>query len=134
MMGDRQQRNLAAARAFYSAGPAADDAERRSFFAEDFVWHVPGDTDLSADYSGDGYFVDMPARMQPLDQFQVDVEHTAANRDLVVSVARITGRRRGRALDVTGGHVLRFDDDGRIVEAWGWCADQPALDAFFAEP
>jgi hypothetical protein len=35
-------------------------------------------------------------------------------------------------LDVTGGHVFRLDSDHRIAEAWGWCADQPALDAFFA--
>lgn len=53
---------------------------------------------------------------------------------LVVSVGRIRGTRLGRTLDATGGHVLRFDAEARIVEAWGWCADQPALDGFFAQP
>jgi ketosteroid isomerase-like protein len=52
-MGERQQRNLAAAGAFYAAGPASTDEQRRAHFAEDFVWHVPGDTDLCGDYSGD---------------------------------------------------------------------------------
>ena len=131
-MGEAQQRNLAAAAAFYAAGPATTDEERRRFFARDFVWHVPGDTDLSGDYSGDAYFTEMPARMQPLDDWNLHIESLAANQDLVVAVARIRARRLGRTLDTTGGHVLRFDPDSRILEAWGWCAAQSELDAFFA--
>jgi ketosteroid isomerase-like protein len=132
-VGATQQRNLEAAAAFYASGPAASDDERRAHFAENFVWHVPGDTDLSGDYSGDGYFVEMPERMQPLDEWRVDIEHLAANRDLVVASGRIRGRRRGRTIDAAGGHVFRFDADGLIAEAWGWCSDQPALDEFFAD-
>ena len=132
-MSAQQERNLAAARAFYEAGPSSTDEQRRAQFAPDFVWHVPGDTDLSGDYSGQAYFVDMPARMQPLEVWQISIETLAANQDLVVAVGRIRGRRHGQTLDVTGGHVLRFDHDARIVEAWGWCADQGRLDAFFAE-
>ena len=131
-MGASQRSNLEAARAFYAAGPAATDEERRGFFASDFVWHVPGDTELSGDYSGDAYFTDMPARMEPLVEWTFHVESLAANQDLVVSVGRIRGSRLGRTLDATAGHVLRFDPDARIIEAWGWCADQSALDAFFA--
>ena len=97
------------------------------------MWHVPGDTDLSGDYSGEAYFTDMPARMQPMDELVFDIESLAANGDLVVSVARIRGRRLGRTLDATGGHVLRFDPASRIVEAWGWCANQTDLDAFLAQ-
>jgi hypothetical protein len=133
-MGEKQKRNVAAASAFYAAGPASVDDQRQSHFAYRFVWHVPGDTDLSGDYSGDAYFVDMPARMQPLDEWQIDVESLAANHNLVVSAGRIRGRRLGQAIDVSGGHVFRFDEDARIVEAWGWCGDQAALDAFFAQP
>src|SRR6188472_4549044 len=125
-MGELQRSNLEAAAAFYAAGPATTDEERRGFFASDFVWHVPGD------YSGDAYFTDMPARMQPLEELEFHIESLAANNDLVVSVARIQGRRLGRTLNTTGGHVLRFDADSRILEAWGWCANQSDLDAFFA--
>jgi ketosteroid isomerase-like protein len=132
-MAASQQRNLEVAAAFYAAGPAAFDEERRAYFAEDFVWHVPGDTDLSGDYAGDAFFEDMPARMQPLDEWRVDIEHLAANRDLVVASGRVRGRRKGRTVDAAGGHVFRFDANGRIAEAWGWCADQEVLDAFFAD-
>ena len=133
-MGERQSRNVAAVRAFYTAGPASDDSARRSAFADDFVWHVPGDTDLSGDYSGEAFFVDMPARMQPLEEWRLDIDDVAANADLVVSVGRVRGRRRGRTIDVGCGHVFRLDSDARIVEAWGWCTDQQALDAFFTNP
>src|SRR6478735_3689183 len=51
-MGKLQQRNLETVRAFYAAGPAGSDDERRTYFADTFVWHVPGDTDLSGTYSG----------------------------------------------------------------------------------
>jgi ketosteroid isomerase-like protein len=131
-MAERQERNLEAARAFYAAGPATTDEERRAFFADDFVWHVPGDTDLSGPYSGVRYFVDMPARMQPLEEFAIEIETYGANGDLVVTVGRVRGRRRGREIDEVAGHVLRFDAESRIAEAWGWCADQRALDDFFA--
>jgi len=133
-MGESQLRNLETARAFYAAGHASTDDERMAYFAKEFVWHVPGDTDLSGDYSGNAYFVEMPARMQPLEEWQFDIESLAANQDLVVCVGRVRGSRLGRTLDVVAGHVLRFDADARIVEAWGWCADQSALDIFFGQP
>lgn len=133
-MAEQQSRNLAAARRFYEAGPASTDEQRRAMFAEQFVWHVPGDTDLSGAYSGEAYFVAMPARMQPLEEWEIRIDHLAANGDIVVAVGRIRGRRRGRVIDAVAGHVLRYDGEARIVEAWGWCADQAALDAFFAEP
>jgi ketosteroid isomerase-like protein len=133
-MGEQQDRNLEAVRTFYDAGPAADDTDRRQQFADDFVWHVPGDTDLSGDYANESYFNDMPARMQPLDRWSMTIDHLAANADLVVSVGRVSGRRLNRTIDAVAGHVFRLDAESRIVEAWGWCDDQGALDEFFAEP
>jgi hypothetical protein len=87
---------------------------------------------LSGRYEGDDYFTVMPARMQPLEEWSLDVESLAANDDLVVAVGQLHGRRLGRAIDVQGGHVFRYDNNSSILEAWGWCADQRALDAFFA--
>src|SRR5688572_17363397 len=113
-------------------GRAATDRKRRAFFAADFCWHVPGDTDLSGPYAGEAYFTEMPARMMPLDEWSVDIEHFAANSDLVVAVGRIRGRRLDWVIDAAGGHVFRFDSESKVVEAWGWCAEQDQLDAFFA--
>lgn len=130
-VGEIQDRNIARVRRFYDSGPAATDQERRSFFAPAFVWHVPGDTDLSGPYSGEAYFVDMPARIQPLDEWRIDIATIAANEDLVVASGTITGRRLGREITATAGHVFRLDRSSLIVEAWGWCSDQAALDRFF---
>jgi hypothetical protein len=131
-VGETQQRNISTVRDFYAAGPASSDEQRRRFFAEVFVWHVPGDSDLSGAYSGRAYFRDMPARMQPLDDWLLDIDIVSANDDLVITSGRLHGRRLGRQIDVAAGHVFRFDQNGRIVEAWGWCADQDSLDDFFA--
>jgi hypothetical protein len=130
-MGEPQQRNIDTVRAFYDAGPASSDERRRTYFADTFIWHVPGDTDLSGPYSGQSYFVDMPARMQPLDEWLLEIDIVSANDDLVISSGRLHGQRLGREINTTAGHVFRFDGHARIAEAWGWCADQDALDQFF---
>ena len=88
-------------------------------FADGFVRHVPGDTDLSGRYEGDDYFMVMPARMQPLEEWSLDVESLAANDDLVVAVGQLHGRRLGRAIDVQGGHVFRYDNNSSIPRSLG---------------
>ena len=102
--------NIATVRAFYSAGPSDDDADRYPFAAPEIVWHVPGDNPMSRDYVGvHDVFETMGAAMRPLD---------------------LVARRGPHHVACTGGHVFRFDR-GRIVEAWGFVRDQAALDDLF---
>jgi ketosteroid isomerase-like protein len=122
--------NIATVRRFYSAGPAGDDTDRVPFAAPDIVWHVPGANRVSGTYRGtDAVFREMPASMQPLDRWEIDVVDVMANDDLVVATVRIRGERYGRVLDCAGAHVFRLDADARIVEAWGFIVDQAAADA-----
>jgi ketosteroid isomerase-like protein len=124
--------NMETVKRFYGAGPAGDDTARQSFFAPDAVWHVPGDNPVSGPYHGvQGITVDMPAKMQPLDEWRIDPRHVMGNGDLVVAIVRLHGQRRGRAIKTHGGHVFRFDDQGRIAEAWGFTEEQGELDEFF---
>ena len=51
--------------------------------------------------------------------------------DHVVATARLTGERRRIKVRMHCAHVFRLDGDSRIVEAWGFVADQAALDEFF---
>ena len=121
--------NMATVRRFYAAGPAADDHDRYPFASPDIVWHVPGDNRVSGEYRGaDAVFETMPARMQPLDRWELDVHEVMGNADLVVATVGIRGTRHGRSVETTGAHVFRLLD-GRIVEAWGFADDQPGLDA-----
>ena len=73
----------------------------------------------------------MAARMAPLDEWTLDVLDVMGNEDLVVGVGQLRGRRRGHTIDTRGGHVFRFDDQGRVAEAWSFTAQQDELDAFF---
>lgn len=122
--------NIATVRRFYAAGPADEDAERVPFASPDIIWHVPGGNRVSGSYRGtDAVFREMPASMQPLDRWEIDLVEVMANDDLVVATVRIRGVRYGRAIDTGGAHVFRLDADAQIVEAWGFIVDQAAADA-----
>jgi superfamily II DNA/RNA helicase len=43
----------------------------------------------------------------------------------------VVGERKGRSVDMSGCHMVRLDEAGRIVEGWGFADDQAALDDFF---
>jgi ketosteroid isomerase-like protein len=122
--------NVATVRRFYAAGPADDDHARTGFAAEDIVWHVPGTNRVSGEYRGArAVFETMPASMQPLERWEMDVHQVMGNADLVVAVVDLRGTRYGRSVETRGAHVFRLRD-GVIVEAWGFADDQTALDAF----
>lgn len=122
--------NIATVRRFYAAGPADDDAERLPYASPDIVWHVPGANRVSGTYHGTAaVFEAMPASMQPLDRWEIELVDVMANADLVVATVRLRGERYGRTIDTTGAHVFRLDADARIVEAWGFIVDQVAADA-----
>jgi hypothetical protein len=121
--------NIETVRRFYAAGPADDDNARASFASPDIVWHVPGANRVSGEYRGaHDVFESMPAAMQPLDRWDLDVVDVMGNADLVVATVRVRGARHGRTVDSAGAHVFRLVD-GRIVEAWGFVVEQAALDS-----
>ena len=121
--------NIATVRQFYGAGPAEDDAERLPFASPAIAWHVPGANRVSGTYRGaDAVFDAMPASMQPLARWEIDLVDVMANDDLVLATIRLRAERYGRTLETSGAHVFRLDADARIVEAWGFTAAQSALD------
>jgi ketosteroid isomerase-like protein len=124
--------NIAAVRRFYGAGPADDDSQRVPLFAPDAVWHVPGDNPVSGPYRGvEEISRTILERMQPLDEWRIDVIDVMGNADLVVATFALVGRRRGVDIETRGAHVFRLDAEAHIVEAWGFTADQGRLDEFF---
>jgi ketosteroid isomerase-like protein len=127
-MTDQDQRNLAAVKRMY----AGDDAERRAI-APEIVWHVPGHNPVAGDYHGfDEYTQLMPARMAPLTRWDFTLEQLMVNGEYVMTTFKLQGERKGVAIDLGGGHLMRLNADGQIVEGWGFADDQDALDAFFS--
>jgi hypothetical protein len=127
--------NIATVRRFYDSGPAIDDSDRVPFATPDIVWHVPGSNRVSGDYVGvEAVFRTMSDRMAPLDRWELDVVDVMGNADVVVATIRLRGARYGRTVETNGAHVFRLDDAGRIVEAWGFTAEQATLDALLDPP
>ena len=120
-------------RALYATFASGDaDAYRRAF-ADDIVWHVPGDNPVSGEYRGEAYFTTMLDRMAPLDAWGITVHDVLVNERALTAVVafHLVGDRRGVHVELDGFHLVRLDAAGRIVEGWGFTADQDALDAFF---
>ena len=127
-MNEHDRRNLSVARKMY----AGDESERASI-ARDIIWHVPGHNPVSGDYHGYGEYTQlMVSRMAPLDRWDFTLEEVMVNGDYVMTTFRVQGERRGKTIDLHGGHLMRMTGDGKVAEGWGFTDDQDALDAFFA--
>jgi len=127
-MNEQDRRNIAVVRRMYEG----DESERRNI-APDIVWHVPGHNPVSGDYHGfDEYTNLMPSRMAPLTRWDFTLDSVMVNGAYVVTAFRVQGERKGKALDLRGAHIMRVNDQGQVVEGWGFADDQDALDEFFS--
>jgi ketosteroid isomerase-like protein len=127
MNGD-DKRNIEIVRRMYTG----DEAERANI-ARDIVWHVPGHNPVSGEYRGfEEYTVLMPERMAPLDRWDFSPEDVMVNGNYVMTTFHLKGERRGKIVDLKGGHLFRISPDGKVVEGWGFTDDQDALDDFFS--
>jgi ketosteroid isomerase-like protein len=126
-MNEQDRRNIAVVRKMYEG-----DENERANIARDIVWHVPGHNPVSGDYHGfEEYTSLMPSRMAPLDRWDFTLEDVMVNDNYVMTTFRVQGERRGKTVDLRGGHLMRVTADGRVAEGWGFTNDQEALDDFF---
>lgn len=122
-------------REFYDAFRARDLDRYRERMADDIVWHVPGNNPVSGMYRGkQEYLGTMVDRMQPLDEWVVTVEQVLVNEKDRAALVRfhLDGLRKERRVAMEGYHLVRLDDQGLVVEGWGFTEDQAALDEFFS--
>ena len=54
------------------------------------------------------------------------------NENYVMTTFCVQGERKGRVIDIRGGHLMRLTDEGKVVEGWGFYRYQDTLDAFFS--
>ena len=127
-MTEQDLRNIDIVRRMYTG----DEAERRHI-AQDILWHVPGHNSVSGEYHGfDEYTQLMPARMAPLSRWDFTLGDVMVNGNYVMTTFRLQGERKGKAIDIRGGHVMQLSADGKLVEGWGFTDDQDVLDDFFS--
>jgi ketosteroid isomerase-like protein len=134
MSADDRARIEASVRELYDSFASGDPDRYQSRFAEEVVWHVPGDNPVSGPYRGrHEYFEVMPSRMGPLDEWAFQVGDVLVNERANAAVVNFTvhGARRGVTVDIQGCHMIRLDVDGRVVEGWGFTKEQAELDRFF---
>ncbi len=127
-MTAQDKRNIEAVRRMYR-GESVENAT----IAQNIVWHAPGHNPASGDYHGYKEYTQlMPSRMAPLTQWDFELIDVMVNGNHAVATWRLKGERKGYKVDLRGAHVMRLNDQGQVVEGWGFTHDQDALDVFFA--
>ncbi len=128
-MTEQDRHNLEIARRLY----AGNESERAAV-AADIIWHVPGHNPVSGEYRGYAAYTEtMPSRMAPLTRWDFELEEVMVNGDYVMTTYHLLGERKGKQIDLRGGHLLRMTADGRVAEGWGFTNQQDALDEFFSD-
>jgi len=120
-------------RRFYQAIADHDFAAAESCFAEDVVWHLPGDSPIAGDHRGWPQIRDnFIAKLGPLSggTFRADLIDVAIGERFVVAVQHATAAYRGKVLDISACQLITVRD-GLIHEVRGHYSDQEALDAFW---
>jgi ketosteroid isomerase-like protein len=103
-----------------------------SAFADDVVWHVPGDGPLAGEYRGLPGLLALFGRQQGLSDgtLRLEITDVMASDEHAVAWQRVTAARDNFNLDVTEALVFRIDR-GKVTEVWQR-TDQYSVDDFFS--
>jgi ketosteroid isomerase-like protein len=124
---------LTVVRKYFDALSAKDFATVAGMFADDIVWHQPGDNRFSGTHHGSAAVGEMIGGMMAVSEGTFALALTAApmvNGALVAVPVHFTGKREGAAMTQDGIDLLRIDGD-RIAEAWLFSSDPQSEDAFW---
>jgi uncharacterized protein len=120
-------------RRLYQAIADRDFVAAESCFAEDVVWHLPGNSPIAGDHHGWPQIRDnFMAKLGPLSggTFRADLLDVAIGERIIVAVQHATASYEGKALDITACQLIGVRD-GLIHEVRGHYSDQEALDVFW---
>jgi uncharacterized protein len=124
---------LAVARTYFDALAAKDFATVAGMFADDIVWHQPGENRFSGTHRGSTAVGEMIGGMMTVSEGTFELALTGTpmvNGTLVAVPVHFTGKREGAAMAQDGIDLLRIDG-GRIAEAWLFSSDPRSEDAFW---
>lgn len=121
------------ARIYFEALSRGDVPTLMNQFAQDVVWHQPGENRFSGIHRGVDSVGALIGGMMRLSDGSFALEVTGplmANGDLVAVPVRFTGRREDASMDMSGMDLLTVRD-GKIVEMHLFSEDGAAEDAFW---
>ena len=125
--------NAALLRKGYEAFARGDIAAITDMFAEDMVWHVPGNNLISGEHKGrDAVFAVFAKTMELTGgTFKIDVHDILANDEHTVSLSRASASRQGKQLDLRGADIYHIRN-GKVTEWWSFTEDQRLDDEFWS--
>jgi ketosteroid isomerase-like protein len=104
----------------------------QSLFADDIVWHVGGNSQLSGDYKGQGEVMGWLGKNAELSGGTIRVEphDVLANDEHGVALITVTAQRDGKSLRDNAVQVVHVSG-GKVTESWLHAGDQQTVDAFW---
>ena len=125
--------NAARVRSTYEAFARGDMATLADVFAEDMVWHFPGNHPLAGDHKGRDAVFSILAKSGEMSggTFNIELHDVLANDDHAVAIQLETGSRGGKQLNQLDVEVFHMKD-GKITEWWSFAGDQRGEDAFWS--
>ena len=125
--------NAALLRKGYEAFASGDIAAITDLFAEDMVWHVPGNNLISGEHKGrDAVFAVFAKTMELTGgTFKIDLHDIVTNDEHTVSLSRASASRQGKQLDLRGVDIYHIRN-GKVTEWWSFTDDQRLDDEFWS--
>src|SRR5438132_7038507 len=103
----------------YEAFARGDMAVIDELFAEDIVWHFPGNSQVSGDFKGKAEVMSWLAKNAELSggTLRVEPHDILANDEHGVALVRVTAQRGGKSLDDQSVHVFHITSS-KVTESW----------------
>jgi uncharacterized protein len=118
---------------YFDALSAKDFPTVAAMFADDIVWHQPGNNRFSGTHRGGAAVGEMIGGMMTVSEGTFELTLTGAtmvNGNMVAVPVHFTGKRDGAAMSQDGIDLLRIEGD-KIAEAWLFSSDPESEDAFW---
>lgn len=124
---------LAVITRYFDALESGDFATVAATFADDIVWHQPGDNQFSGVHKGGAAVGELLGGMMTVSEGTFALKRNAplmVNGSIVAAPVGWTAKRSGAEMDVVGVDLLRVAD-GKVAEVWLFTADPAEEDAFW---
>ncbi len=117
----------------YGAFASGDVATMNQLFAEDVVWHLPGNNQLSGVHRGRDAVFAIFAKTTQLSggTFKIELHDVLANDEHAVALTRATASREGKQYNSLDTDVYHMSG-GKVTEFWSFAEDQRLTDEFWS--